>query len=254
MERSRARRPADAAPSARAAPSAADRAAAPCPRNMRPGAACRPVGDESSMTQPLANRCQSGRATPPTNLICDAAASILVRACFQQQSGAIRASNQRPRRDGAKSHFACLVGPGVKLLRRHEAVDRQEPLARSAGGEVLAERQHVDVRVAQLPHRVGDFGVRFAEADHDAALGQQIGPQSLRVAAARRRLCANDARGSRTMLIEPRHAFDVVREHGQRNAVEQMLQAPLRRPPDRSTAVRSSRAAADRCTASTQRL
>ncbi len=67
------------------------------------------------------------------------------RASVQQHPGPIRAAHQRPGGHGAKTHCSRLVGPCGKLFRRHESIDRQESLARSARRQVLAERQHIDV-------------------------------------------------------------------------------------------------------------
>ena len=134
------------------------------------------------MTQPSTLSIRRG-LRPPRSLISDAAerSAVLlpttVPARYELRTSGPDATARKPIARASSAH-------AVKLLRRHESIDRQESLARPARRQVLAERQHVDVRVAQLPHRVGHFVIRFAQANHDAALGPQIGPQLLSPAAA----------------------------------------------------------------------
>ena len=69
-------------------------------------------------------------------------------------------------------------------------------------------------------HGVGDFGVGFTESDHDAALGEQIGPQVLGGLQHSHALIERCPRVA-DFAIEPRHTFDVVCEDGKRNVVQQ---------------------------------
>ena len=98
----------------------------------------------------------------------------MVLRLLQQLTSSERTSHKRPRCDRSETHRVSIAGPDFKLLRRNETVDGQIALARFAWRKVLAEREHIDVRIAEPLHGVDDFIVGLAESDHDAAFRIQV--------------------------------------------------------------------------------
>src|SRR5512143_2421653 len=85
----------------------------------------------------------------------------------EQLRRAVARADERPARDVAEPESEPGLPPGREPLRRHPLDDRQVPRARA---QVLPEREDLDARRAEVPHRLDDLAVRLAEPHHDRRL------------------------------------------------------------------------------------
>ena len=95
-----------------------------------------------------------------------------------------------------------------EFVRRQEAIDGRV-LGRRL--EVLADGEKVHIGDPQIVHHLGDFGPRFAKADHQAGFGEDAGIQRLHVVEQTQGLVVAGAWTDGG--IEARHGFEVVVEH-----------------------------------------
>ena len=79
----------------------------------------------------------------------------------------IRAANQRAGGDVKKALSTGDVAVVIELLGRDVLNDRQ---VRRTRAQILAHRQHFAAHLAQIVHRLEEFRLLFAEAQHNAAL------------------------------------------------------------------------------------
>src|SRR5437773_7332739 len=91
----------------------------------------------------------------------------------------IRAANQRTGGDVEKTFPACDVAVTTELLRRNVFNDRQMFRSRA---QILAHGQNFTAHLAQIVHRLKEFRLFFAQAEHHAALGDNTSCEFLRPA------------------------------------------------------------------------
>ena len=75
-------------------------------------------------------------------------------------------------RDAREAQRQGFVAPAVEFFGRHEAGDG---VVRGRGREILAQGQERDARRAQVAQGGAEFGVRLAQAQHQAGLGPRPG-------------------------------------------------------------------------------
>src|SRR5207302_1509362 len=83
----------------------------------------------------------------------------------------IGAADEWTRGDVCESFFARNLAIELELLRRDVFQHRQMIRRRT---QILAHRQNLTADLAQIVHRLKDFGFGFAEAKHDAAFGHSF--------------------------------------------------------------------------------
>ncbi len=123
--------------------------------------------------------------------------------------GAIARTHQRTGNHFAEAAREAGFPVLRELLRRDEARHRQMVRCRP---QVLAQRDDVHVRGAQVVEGLDDFRVALAEAEHEAALGQHIGAMLLGVRQHGQRLFIAGARVAHRMR-QASHGLQVLREH-----------------------------------------
>jgi hypothetical protein len=118
---------------------------------------------------------------------------------------------------------AHLVGFGLEHLEGvgvHVAAHGQVAVA---GGQVLADGQHVDVVRAHVAHHLQDLFVGLAQAHHDAALGGHVGVQGLELL---QQVQAELVVGARArFLVQARRGFQVVVHHIGRRGLQDFQRA-----------------------------
>ena len=77
-----------------------------------------------------------------------------------------------------ESTGACDRGQLVEFLRRQIAIDRE---VKTAGLQILSQREHLTSVVAQMLHDRFDLGRLFAEAQHQSGLGGYVGTICLEI-------------------------------------------------------------------------
>jgi hypothetical protein len=82
------------------------------------------------------------------------------------------------------------------------------------GTQVLAQREDVHARRAQVIHRLEYFFVGLAQTQHKTALGEHVGAVPLRMRQHCQRLRIAGARVAHRMR-EAAYGLQVLREHGQ---------------------------------------
>ena len=122
--------------------------------------------------------------------------------------GVVGAAGQRRGGDQQEPLGAGQRGVVGEFLGRDEAIDRGVLHRRL---QVLADGEEIDVGDAQVVHHLGDFGPGFAEADHQAGLGEDRRDPLLHAVEQAQRLVV--ARAGTDGGIQPRHGFQVVVEH-----------------------------------------
>ncbi|ENN87038.1 hypothetical protein RHSP_12697 [Rhizobium freirei PRF 81] len=95
---------------------------------------------------------------------------------FEIVAGMMRGARQRARRHHEEALGVSHGLVGLELFRRDEA-HHLVMLARRL--QILADGQEVDVGCAQVVHQLQHFVAFFAEAHHDARLGEHCGVQFL---------------------------------------------------------------------------
>jgi hypothetical protein len=83
-----------------------------------------------------------------------------------------RAAHQRAAEHVRNPHLARCAGIRVEGLRRHVGRHRQ---VRGGGPEVLPHGQGSEAHISQRSQQVEHLVVRLAQADHEPALGDDIG-------------------------------------------------------------------------------
>ena len=117
----------------------------------------------------------------------------------------------------AEAHGLADLAQMVELFRRHEALHRQVVLARL---QVLAQREHVAVVVAQVPHDLFDLVQRLAQAEHDARLGGDVRVAGLELLDEVQRPLI--VRSRARLPVEPRHGLEVVVEDVRRGVFQDL--------------------------------
>ena len=119
-----------------------------------------------------------------------------------------------------ETHF---VGPGFEHLegiRVHVAFDAQ---VGSAGRQVLADGQHLDVVGPHVAHHVQDLVVGFAQAHHQPALGGHVRKQALELF---QQVQAERVIGARAgLFVQARDGFEVVVHHVRRRGFQDLQRA-----------------------------
>ncbi|MPM65451.1 hypothetical protein SDC9_112347 [bioreactor metagenome] len=94
-----------------------------------------------------------------------------------------------------------------------------------AGCQVLADGQHVDVMRTHVAHDLQDFLIGLAQADHDAALGRNLGVQGLELLEQVQRELVVRARTR--FLVKARDGLEVVVHHVRRRGLEDLERAVI---------------------------
>src|SRR4051794_12999214 len=122
--------------------------------------------------------------------------------------GVVGAAHERAGRDVVEAERVRVALERGELVGMPVADDREVALGRA---QVLADRDDLDVVIAQLPEHVDDLVVGLAEADHAAGLRHDlVAARRLRVAQHARR--AQELRAAPCDRVEPRDDLDVVVE------------------------------------------
>src|SRR5215207_7741633 len=153
-----------------------------------------------------ASRQDSARRTPSTGGGGErAGARELLRDVLV---GVVARAHERARGDVVEAELVRSSLERLELVRVPIAHDRQVALGRA---QVLADGEHLDSVLAQLPERVDQLVVRLAEPDHQARLRRHlVAAHRLRVGEhAQRALPGAAAPRDR---VEPRHDLDIVVE------------------------------------------
>ena len=135
----------------------------------------------------------------------------------------IGAADERSGGDVREAFAAGDVAVKIELLGRDVVDDRQVVRRRA---EILAQRQDLAADFAQVVHRLEKFRFRFAQPEHDAALGDDVRCKFLRAAQDLERGAVFRARTHRGR--EPLDRLEVVIENLGRG-VEHELDAPILR-------------------------
>ena len=120
----------------------------------------------------------------------------------------MRGARQRARRDEQKTLGPADRLVGLELFGRHEALHRMVLLRRL---QILADGHEVDIGRAQIVHELQDLVPLFAQADHDARLGEDRGIKLLHPLQQPDRM--EIARAGPNGQIVRRHGFEIVVEH-----------------------------------------